>query len=136
MKTLIVYNSKTGKTRKYSEEIRDCLLARQISVELVSIQDFDNSRLNNLDVLLLGCWTSGLMLFLQHPEKIWVEFANKLPDMKNIKVGLFTTYLLATGSMFKNMKKQLEGKASNIIIELKSKSGLISESDKEKLQLI
>jgi flavodoxin len=133
MKIVIVYNSKTGKTRKYAEEIRDSLITELHTVELISIRDFESVYLNNTDVILLGCWTSGLMILLQRPEAAWVEFANKLKDLRNIKVGLFTTYLLATGSMFKNMKKHLNGKIGEVFIELKSRSGLLSEMDKTRL---
>jgi hypothetical protein len=60
-----------------------------------------------------------------------VKFAKSLPDMNDKKVGLFTTYLLATGSMFRNMKKHLNANVEDIGLELKSKSGSLSEIDKQ-----
>ena len=134
MKTiLITYQSKTGITKKYGEEIGKFLSEKKVKAKVVSVQDFDQKLLKDIDLILLGCWTAGLMIFLQHPDKVWVKFAKELPDLKDKKVGLFTTYKLATGSMFKKMKKHLPGKMEQIQVELKSKNGSLSEQDKSVL---
>ena len=73
---------------------------------------------------------------LQHPEKAWVDFAAKLPSMPDVKVALFTTYKILTGSMFRNMYKQLKGKFTAPSLELKSRNGFLSAADKEKLDSI
>jgi hypothetical protein len=73
------------------------------------------------------------MVLLQHPEKIWVDFAAKLPSMPEVKVALFTTYKILTGSMFRNMYKQLTGKFAPPSLELKSRNGSLSEKDKQSL---
>ena len=85
--------------------------------------------LTNADYLLFGCWTNGLFLFLQNPDKVWVKFAQKLPEIKTQKLALFTTFKARTGSMFKNMEKEL--KISNqTVATLKSRNGKVAESDK------
>jgi flavodoxin len=137
MKTaVIIYHSKTGTTKKYAEEITSYLEAKGIDVRLSSTQSFKGEILNNADYVFLGCWTNGLMFILQHPEKAWVDFAAKLPSMPDVKVGLFTTYKILTGSMFRNMYKQLKGKFSTPSMELKSRNGFLSITDKEKLDSI
>jgi hypothetical protein len=67
------------------------------------------------------------MLFLQHPDKIWIEFAKQLPELNGKKIGLFTTYKLATGSMFLKMKKHIKCNQDNIIVEMKSRRGHLTE---------
>jgi flavodoxin len=129
-KAVIIFNSKTGITRKYAEEIGAFLKSKGMEVRILSIQDYKKELLEKADYLLLGCWTSGLMLFLQHPEKAWKEFAAKLPDKILSKTALFTTYKMLTGSMFKIMCKQLSGKVNFPLTELKSRNGKLSESDK------
>ena len=89
--------------------------------------------LDNDDYVLLGCWTSGLMVILQHPEKKWVEFANKLPSMPDAKLALFTTYKILTGSMFRSMYKRLNGRFKPAALNLKSRNELLSEDDKRAL---
>ncbi len=129
-KTLITYNSHTGITKKYAEEISMYLVSKKEETTLISIEDFKPEFIKDTDRILFGCWTHGLMIFLQHPEKKWVKFAKTLPDLNGAKTGLFTTYKLATGSMFKKMRKVLTPKSVNPVLELKSKNGTLSENDK------
>ncbi len=70
------------------------------------------------------------MFFLQHPEKKWVKFAKAFPDINGAKTGLFITYKLATGSMFKKMRKVFLQKSIDPVLELKSKDGSLSDNDK------
>jgi len=135
MKTaVIVYHSKTGTTKKYAEEISKYLKSKGLDTQVTSIQAYSEDMLNNVDYVLFGCWTNGLMVILQHPEKIWVDFAAKLPSMPDVKVALFTTYKILTGSMFRNMYKQLKGKFATPSLELKSRNGSLSEEDKHAIE--
>jgi len=126
---IIIYNSKHGTTKKYAEEIGAYLAQKGIGIETLSIGEYAESALAGVDYLFLGCWTSGLFFFLQHPEKIWKDFAAKLPTKLNAKISLFTTYKLLTGSMFKNMRKEFKFSADSST-ELKSRNGLLSQADK------
>ncbi len=120
---LVLYNSKTGTTERFAGEIGDFLSREGVSAKVVSIFKFDPQDLARADIVLLGCWTSGLMIVLQHPERTWVEFAKTLPNLHGKKIVLFTTYTLATGSMFSGMKKHLRCDAEDMILELKSRDG-------------
>ncbi len=129
-KALIIYHSKTGITKRYAEEIGKYCQEKGINTKVVSISDFNgNNPLPDNDLLFLGCWTSGLMIALQHPDKTWVNFARSLPEIKTSKVILFTTYKLATGSMFKNMKKHIPCDTGRISAELKSRNGYLTEKN-------
>jgi flavodoxin len=131
-KALIIYQSKTGITKKFGEEIGKYITGKGIEVQVIAVQDFRDGITVHADYLLLGCWTAGLMLLCQHPDGVWKNFAATLPDLKGKKVALFTTHKLATGSMFKNMKKLL-GNTDNNFVELKSKKGDLSEDNKKVL---
>ena len=77
MKTsVIIYNSKTGTTKKYAEEISRYLQSKGLDTQVTSIQAYSEDLLNNVDYVLFGCCTNGLIVILQHPEKIWVDFAD------------------------------------------------------------
>lgn len=136
MKAVILYNSKTGTTKKYAEEIGSYLKSNNMEIELSSIREYRNEILEDADYLLLGCWTQGLIFFLQHPDKIWVDFARNLPDNLKSRIILFTTYKVLTGTMFRKMYTQLNSKYSFSFIELKSRSGSLSEMDKISLHTI
>ena len=132
-KAAIIVNSKTGTTRQYADEISEYLKSKGLDSQVTSIQKYSEDMLNDADYVLFGCWTNGLMVILQHPEKIWVEFAANLPSKPDAKITLFTTYKILTGSMFRNMYKQLKGKFPTPSLELKSRNGSLSEKDKQAL---
>ena len=132
-KAAIIVNSKTGTTRQYADEISEYLKSKGLDSQVASIQKYSEDILNDADYVFFGCWTSGLMVILQHPEKIWVEVAANLPSKSDAKVALFTTYKILTGSMFRNMYKHLKGKFATPSLELKSRNGSLSEEDKQAL---
>ena len=135
MKTaVIIYHSKTGTTKKYAEEIASYLKSKGISIRISSIQTFQENLLSDADFMLLGSWTNGLMFILQHPDREWKDFAANLPSVPDVKLALFTTYKILTGSMFRNMYKQLKGKFATPSLELKSRNGSLSEKDKQALE--
>jgi flavodoxin len=137
MKTaVVIYNSKTGTTKKYAEEIANYLKTKGISIKISSIQAFQGDLLNNADFVFLGSWTNGLMFILQHPDQEWKDFAAKLPSMPSAKLNLFTTYKILTGSMFRKMYQQVKEKFSEPSLELKSRNGSLSATDKPKLDSI
>jgi len=122
-KAIIFYRSRTGITRNYADEIAHFLKTKDMEVKVINVLDYDQSQLEGANLILLGCWTHGLMFFAQHPDKAWKEFAKQLPALNGKIIGLFTTYKAATGSMFKKMKKCLKNKVDKIDFELKSKTG-------------
>ena len=133
MKAFVTYLSKTGITRKYASEMDSLLRASQVESTMQNIHDANPADASNYDLVLLGAWCHGLFILLQHPDKPWVKFARQLPDLSEKKVALFTTYKLATGSMFKKMKKHLKLGEFQPVEILKSKNGSLSEEDKKRL---
>jgi flavodoxin len=133
-RAVILVHSKTGTTRKYAEEIGKYLQALGLDTQVSSIQAYEEEQLNGADYVLLGCWTNGLILIFQHPDKVWKEFAAQLPSKPDAKLALFTTYKTLTGSMFRKMYKHLNGKFASPSLELKSRNGLLSEKNKKSLE--
>jgi flavodoxin len=130
MKAVILYQSKTGTTKKYAEQTKSHLVEKGFEVVLSPIKAYNEDMLYGADYVFLGCWTNGLFLFLQHPDNEWIDFAKKLPENGKTKIAVFTTYKLLTGSMFRNMNRHLKVYSKVIGLKLKSKDGKLSESDK------
>lgn len=126
----ILYHSKRGTTQKYAAEIAFYLKKKGIESKVTAVQKFNGNDIAAVDYIFFGCWTSGLFLFLQHPEKEWIQFAKSLPPNLTAKTALFTTYILRTGSMFRNMKKFLLGKTREASLLLQSQNGELSEFNK------
>lgn len=127
---LVIYHSKTGTTKKYANEIGKYLESKAVRARVLSIADFQPNMTEDMDYILLGCWTNGLFFILQHPDKAWQEFAKKLRTAPAVKLALFTTYKFVTGSMFRKMYGHLEDKFSSPAFNLQSRDGTLSQADK------
>ena len=132
-RAMIVYRSQTGTTRRLAEEIGAFLSTRDIDPQVVSVGECDVNTLGEVDYVLLGCWTSGLFIVGQHPDRPWVDFTRALPAITRPRIGLFTTYRLATGSMFGQMRRHLAGRTPDPGLELKSRDGRLTESNRRAL---
>ena len=130
---LIVFHSKRGKTKKFAEKIGCYFNSMNVEANVIPIEKFRKDLLTSADFVLLGCWTNGTLLMNQKPQKAWIDFVKSIQLDKNQKVGLFTTYNILTGSMFRNMKKHLLSGKDKMIMELKSKNGRLSDIDKQRL---
>lgn len=133
MKVFISYLSKTGITRRYAAEMDTYLRGKGFDTEFKSIYDAGPEMAESADAILLGAWCHGLFIVLQHPDRDWVEFARRLPELSGKKVALFTTYKLATGSMFRRMKKHLKLDEGQQVEVFRSRKGSLSEEDRERL---
>jgi len=133
-RAVIVYRSRTGTTRRLAEEIGRFLASRDIEPRVVSVGDCEVQALRDVDFLLLGCWTSGLMIVRQHPDQLWIDFVEAIPSITVPRVGLFTTYKLATGSMFAQMRGHLADRLPAPGLELKSRSSALSGAHRHALE--
>jgi len=133
VKAAIVYRSRTGTTRRFAEEMGAHLRTLDVETVVGSIGEADPAALADADLVLLGCWTSGLMVVLQHPDQPWTEFAHAIPQLTGKKVALFTTYKVLTGSMFGRMRHELAGRAGTVTLELRSRDGHLSEAHRKAL---
>lgn len=134
MKATVLYYSHTGRTAAYGREIAMYLWSKGLNVSMCSISDFDKSKLKETDVLISGCWTCGWFVIMQHAHKKWKEFSHNIAGMvPDERVMFFTTYKFRTGSMLSSMKKAMNiGKEIKSCL-LKSKTGLLTKEDKNKL---
>jgi flavodoxin len=132
-RAIIIYQSKTGTTKNYAQEISAYIQEKQIETYCFPVENYREGMLQGADYLLLGCWTKGLMVIFQQPDKIWTDFAKSITVSNNTKVALFATYKILTGSMFKNMAKCINHHNSLPFQSFKSRNGKLSVTDKSLL---
>jgi len=130
-KAAIIFHSRTGITRTYAEEMEEYLKGKGLEVVSSSVKSYKKGTCEGADYIFIGCWTSGLMIMLQHPDREWNDFAKDFEGAPNAKSFLFTTYKILTGSMFRKMMKSLNGKIQNPAAELKSRDGSLPEKDRK-----
>jgi len=79
MKSLVVYYSKTGNTKKVANEIAGALGVEAMNVK--QLKDFSPAGL-----LLVGSGTYG-----NRADKKMIEFLNNLPSLHNVRAAVFGT---------------------------------------------
>ncbi len=129
----VIYCSDTWTTAGLADEIADHLRSRGVEATVASFDECDEASLAHVDYLFLGCWTSGLFVVGQHPVDPWVRFAHRLPRLDRPRVGLFTTYKVLTGSMFRRMRRELRDVAPRIELELKSRNRHLTDDGRRAL---
>ncbi len=133
-KAIIIYQSKKGTTKQLSNEIADFVKYNEINTRVTSIEDFDETDLSTYDYIFLGCWTKGLLFLAQHPDAQWQNSVKslRLPDHANI--ALFTTYKIATGSMFMKMKACLPENHREGVLTIRSRSSQLLEDTRAEIE--
>jgi flavodoxin len=129
----VIYCSATWTTAGLAEDIGSHLRTRGLEATVASFDECETAALANVDYVLLGCWTHGLFVVGQHPDAPWVAWARGLPTLERPEVGLFTTYKVLTGSMFRRMREPLAGKHARIGLELKSRGNRLTEDGRRAL---
>jgi len=81
MKSLVIYDSQFGNTAILAKSI-----AKSINCEAISIKDFKNELLDNVDLLIIGSPTQGGLA-----TKPIQEFINSLKIDKSTKIAVFDT---------------------------------------------
>jgi len=134
IRAAVVFRSHTGTTQRYGEAIAGHLATLGVDAAVTSVGDCDVATLAGVDLLFIGCWTNGWFIVHQHPDAPWLAFARDLPDLSRPAVALFTTYTLATGSMFGAMRRELGRTRANVRLELKSRGGGLSDADRKAIE--
>lgn len=129
----IVSCSATWTTAGLGDDIAGHLRARGIETRTAMIGEIDTASLADVDYLFLGCWTHGWFVVNQHPEQSWVDWTRELPRLERPAVALFTTYKLATGSMFSRMRRELRHTGARVGLELKAKGTTLPDEGRRAL---
>lgn len=133
MKATILYQSKKGRTAGWARAMAMYLWSKGVNVSYGAISDFKEEQLRDSDLLLLGSWTTGWFVINQKPSKVWIEASKNLPATLPPHLVLFATYKVRTGAIFKRMKGCLNLSDVTQVDTMKSKTGILSDEDKQRL---
>lgn len=131
MKTLVIYDSAFGNTKKIAEEI-----AKALNGQVKLVSDFKKSDLENIELLIVGSPINGWM-----PLPSIMAFLNSFAsdELKNIKATAFDTRvkLFIHGDAKEKIAKNLERAGANIITDpeafyVKGKDGPLFDGELER----
>ncbi|MEY2447005.1 MAG: flavodoxin [Acidimicrobiaceae bacterium] len=112
MKAVVLYESMTGNTRRAAELIGGALAEAGDEVAVHSVTDFDFHELAVADVVFVGTWVDGLVVFGQRPGR--ASRLRKLPVLDRKPVAVFCTYAINAGKALDKTAAILEAKGGRI----------------------
>jgi flavodoxin len=88
MNVLVLYHSRSGHTREAAEALGDAARKLQHDVRVKSVIEVSKSDVQNADILFVGTWVHGMILFGVKPAgaELWVP---ALPTLTGKQVGVF-----------------------------------------------
>jgi hypothetical protein len=111
---IVIYESLTGNTRKAGERIARELEGAGVAAAACPITHIDYPALAAADMVIVGTWTDGLVLFGQRPGRggrIWM----KLPAIDRKRTALYCTYAVAPGKTLQKLETLVAGRGGDVI---------------------
>lgn len=112
MKAVVLFESLTGNTKRAAELIGGAAASAGDDVSVRSIVDIDFAELARADVVYVGTWVDGFVLFGHRPGR--AGRLRKLPVLDRKPVAVFMTYAVHAGKALDRTARLLEGKGARI----------------------
>lgn len=114
MNVLVMYQSRNGHTRHAAEEIARVTRDLNNKVSLKSVIEIQKADVDKADVLFVGTWVHGLILFGVRPAgaELWVP---ALPRLEGKPVGVFCTYAFNPRGSLQMLGSMLTARGARIV---------------------
>jgi flavodoxin len=114
MNVLVLYQSRSGHTRHAAEAIAQAARALNYETVVKSVIEVRKADVENADVLFVGTWVQGLILFGVRPAgaELWVP---ALPSLEGKPVGVFCTYAFHPRSSLRALGAMLAARGATIL---------------------
>jgi hypothetical protein len=107
---IVIYESLTGNTRKAAERIVEELITGGVGVRAVSpTASIDFQALSDSDLVVVGTWVDGLVLFGQRPG----GKVRDVPDLTGKRAVAYCTYAVAPGRTLDKMTMLLSDRGAD-----------------------
>jgi hypothetical protein len=113
MRVVVLYESRTGNTRRCAELIGGAALSRGHEVGVRPVERIDFKELALADAVFVGTWCDGAILFGHRPgsaRKLW-----NLPVLDRKPAGVFLTYAIHAGSALRKLGELLEARGAEVV---------------------
>jgi menaquinone-dependent protoporphyrinogen IX oxidase len=111
---IVIYESLTGNTRLAGERIARELEGAGVDAAACPISHIDYPALAAADMVIVGSWTDGFILFGQRPGRtgrLWMH----LPAIDRKKTAVYCTYAVAPGKTLEKLSTIAAGRGGDVI---------------------
>jgi len=110
----IVFDSHSGTTARAARAMAQAFTNNGHSCFVAPVHDAIPEEIAQAQLICLGSWTQGLLLFGQHPTQATMSFVERLGDLAGKQAVVFCTYKIATGSTLPQMASALEQRGAQV----------------------
>jgi menaquinone-dependent protoporphyrinogen IX oxidase len=112
-KVVVLFESLTGNTRRAAEHIGGAAAVAGADVWVRPIDGYDPKELAEADLVFVGTWVDGLILFGQRPGR--AGRIKALPALDRKPVAAFCTYAVNPGKTVAKLTGVLEANGAAVI---------------------
>ena len=113
MNIVVIHQSRSGNTKKAAELIGGAVTSLGNKVTVRSTENLDYKELANADLIFVGTWVDGLILFGHRPGDIGK--LNLIPPLWSKNVIAFMTHAANPGKAASKFASFLEAKGAKVI---------------------
>jgi len=113
MKAIVIHESLTGNTQKAGDLIAAELQRSGVEASSYAITEISHQALSEADLVIVGSWTDGFILFGQRPGR--VARLVKLPVIDAKKAAVYCTYAVNPGRTLDKMSTIVSRRGGDVV---------------------
>ena len=113
MNIVVIHQSRSGNTKKAAELIGGAIASSENKVTVRSTENLDFKELADADLIFVGTWVDGVILFGHRPGDI--GNLNLIPPLWGKNVVAFMTHAVNPGKAASKFSSFLEAKGAKVI---------------------
>lgn len=114
MKVLVAYESRGGRTKRTAEAIADAVRAAGHEVEARPLKEAGSDQVGAADLLFVGSWVQGFLLFGVGPAKAALQWVAGLPPLAGKNTAVFCTYALNPRGTLPTLGSGMKAKGASL----------------------
>jgi flavorubredoxin len=112
-RAVVIYESLTGNTARAARLIADEVASRGVEVTIYNITDIGLKELAEADVVFIGTWVDGLVLFGHRPGR--AGRIKRMPVVDGKQVAAFMTYAIHAGKALDRFSRVLTERGAVVV---------------------
>jgi flavodoxin I len=112
-RAVVIYESLTGHTARAAQLIADEVASRGVEVTIYNITDIGLKELAEADVVFIGTWVDGLVLFGHRPGR--AGRIKRMPVVDGKRVAAFMTYAIHAGKALDRFVDVLSERGATVV---------------------
>jgi Flavodoxin domain len=112
-RAVVIYESLTGNTARAARLVADEVAEQGVDVSVYPITDIGLKDLAEADIVFIGTWVDGLVLFGHRPGR--AGRIRSMPVIDGKRVAAFMTYAIHAGKALDRFARVLEERGATVV---------------------